>query len=836
MPTDDDASEMVAFAQTVARLRARVEELEDTLATAAVHERAKGVLMGRDGLSAGAAGAALARGAGEQGRTVTEECWSVLGGDARRGPSSAPPLGTLPRTPDTGPGRRAPEASAGRARVLAELAGRLEAARTHQDAARALLGGLRRAAAVAGVLWYGVEQPSGDLVLRGHAGVEGAAVHRSRIPATSGHAAVDAARGGRPVWEDDAVREPAGPAPLGGPAGRRAGVAWVPVAGADATTGVVGYLPAGPAPFTPAARTLLREAALLAGGLLRTRFPGAAPGPAAAIGTTAANGAAPGAAPAVGAVPYDGPVPAAGRAGPGGPADAGSAVPDASVVQAVLDTLPMPAVLLTPLWSPDGDVADYRIDAAAPESVDSVGRRGREMVGRRVLETYPTVAGTDLWRGYRDALLTGVPYESESFTYEEVAAGAPSESSYTVRATRLGGRLVVTWACHDPLVREARRLHQMEHLGDLGWAEWNLLTGEATWSEQAYRILGRDPADGPVSWEELALHVVPEDVPQLTEAAGRLRDAADPVDRTFRITTGAGVRHVRFVAEAVTDPAGAAIEVHALYQDLTAQRRAEQALLESERAFLVQQGLLQAERALAKSLQEALLPRQERRLTVAGLRTEVFYLPSEEGLSVGGDWYSAIGLPDGSGLFVIGDVAGHGIGAVATMAQLRFTAKGMIVTGSPLPDALMRLNALLLHAAEGRHTTATMILARYQPWDRTMTWVQAGHLPPLLVRDGTARFLEPPAGIILGATAECRYEEQRFTLEAGDHLLLYTDGLVERPAEDIAEGLARLAAVAAGAVGDEQGAEHLTLRLTADLSPTRRDDVCLLHLGPPEAD
>lgn len=643
MPTDDDASDVEALARKVARLRARVEELEDTLATAAVHERAKGVLMGRDGLSARAAGAELARRAGERGRTVTDECWSVLGGGARRGSSPAPPLGTLPR--------------------------------------------------------------------------------------------------GRGIA--------AGPADTAGPT-----------------------------------------------DTARGRVTGSETGPAEAT-------------------------------------DAGATAPDAGVVQAVLDTLPMPAVLLTPLWSPDGDVADYRIDAAAPESVDSVGRRGRELLGRRVLETYPTVADTDLWHGYRDALLRGTPYESGSSGYEEVAAGLPGESSYTVRAVRLGGRLVVSWACHDPLVREARRLYQMEHLGDLGWAEWNLLTGAATWSEQAYRILGRDPADGPVAWEELALHVVPEDVPQVTEAARCLREEARPLDRTFRIATGSGVRHVRFVAEAVTDPAGTAIEVHALYQDLTAQRRAEQALLESERAFLVQQGLLQAERALAKSLQEALLPRQERTLTVAGLRTEVFYLPSEEGLSVGGDWYSAIGLPDGSGLFVVGDVAGHGIGAVATMAQLRFAAKGMIVTGSPLPDALVRLNALLMHAAEGRHTTATMILARYQPWDRTMTWVQAGHLPPLLVRDGTARFLEPPAGIILGATAECSYEEQRFTLRPGDHLLLYTDGLVERPAEDIVEGLARLAAVAAGAVNDEEGAEHLTLRLTADLSPTRRDDVCLLHLSPP---
>ncbi|MFJ8691644.1 SpoIIE family protein phosphatase [Streptomyces roseolilacinus] len=610
VPTDGGASDVVALARTVARLRARVDALEETLATSTLRERAKGALMAWEGLSAQAAEAALARRAEERGRSVADECWTVLGA-------------TRP---------------AGRA---------------------------------------------------------------------------GASRG-------------------------------------DAASGT------------------------------------------------------------------------------------GSDGPDVDAVQAVFDSLPGPAVLLTPLWSPvPGEVEDYRIDAAAPRSADPAGRRGGELVGRRVLETYPGLAGTEPWRGCAGVLLTGVPYESGPFPYEEAAVGAPRRTTWTVRAARLGGRLVVTWARHGEAAREAHRRHRMERLGDLGWAEWNVRTGEVAWSEQTYRIFGRDPTEAPPTCEELPSCVVPEDAPRLAAAVRRLLREGRPLDRTFRIATPAGVRHLRLVAEAAAGGEGPADEVHALCQDLTAQRRAEQALLESEREVLAQQGLLEAERALAARLQQALLPRQEGTLVVAGLRTEAFYLPAQAGLSVGGDWYSAVELPDGSGLFVIGDVAGHGIDAVATMAQLRFTAKGMVVTGSPLPDALVRLNALLMHAPEGRPLTATLVLARYRPWDRSVTWAQAGHLPPLLVRGGVAGYLAPPAGIMLGATSDCSYEERRFTALPGDHLLLYTDGLVEHPGEDIAVGLDRLARLAGGAARGAAGAEHLTVRLTEALSPTRRDDICLLHLTLP---
>jgi serine phosphatase RsbU (regulator of sigma subunit) len=215
---------------------------------------------------------------------------------------------------------------------------------------------------------------------------------------------------------------------------------------------------------------------------------------------------------------------------------------------------------------------------------------------------------------------------------------------------------------------------------------------------------------------------------------------------------------------------------------------------------------------------------------LAGLRVEVAYLPAQSGVHVGGDWFSAIELPDGDALLVVGDVAGHGVDAVATMAQLRFTAKGMVITGSSLTGALARLNTLLLHSRDS-HATATMVLVRYEPRRRRLVWAQAGHPPPLLLRDGEARYLPRPHGMLLGAAATPVYQEAECRLDPGDRLILYTDGLVEHPPDSIDRGLEQLAEAVAAPHGD--GPASLGPLLARMLPDERRDDVCVVDVRVP---
>lgn len=784
------APETLALAKVVSRLRAEVEDLEAGAALAAVLERAKGVVMAQEGLPADEAYELLQRRAEEHRRTLAEECRRTLAGAGRppfRGTAEPrrAPAGAVFRTGGYAAGGTS---AAGRSALPGRLARALATTSGPAEVARLLRTALGDAARVDAVMIY-TRVPAGSLELTGHAGIDGITVQQWRhIPPLGGVAALEALTYERPVWLESQDPASDGYLRIGDRPERWPSRAWIPAPGNPATT-AVGFFRAEPGPFDHRTRNLLLRVVRLCGG---------------ALGTPPA---------ARGALPVE---------------------EDVATVQQILDVLSGPAVFLTPVRAADGSVEDFRIDAAAAESVDIAGRKGKELVGRSVLETYPTVAGTPLWDGYLDALATGTVYEGLPFTYEEVAAGVPRHSVYSVRASRLGDRLVVSWIRRDTSDLEARRLADLQRLGNLGWASWNLVTDTVIWSDQVYTVFRRDPALGPMTLEELPSHVVPDDLAGLGRAVQELLEGGAGMDQAFRITTPDGVRHLRIVAEAGNDTDGTPVEVHGFVQDVTTQRDTEIALRESERANLVQRGMLRAERSLAARLQETLLPIPEQSLELAGLRVDVAYLPADAGVNVGGDWYSAIPLPDGCALFVVGDVAGHGLGAVGTMAQLRFTAKGMAVTGSALPDVLGRLNALLLHTAAepSGAATATMVMARYRPEGHRLSWVRAGHLPPLLVRDGRARFLPQPEGNLLGAAAGVAYGQEDIALLPGDHLLFYTDGLVEDPGVDIEEGLAALAASAARLVREGR-ADTLARTLAAGRTP-HRDDICVLdvHLPP----
>ncbi|MFF8969997.1 SpoIIE family protein phosphatase [Streptomyces sp. NPDC014995] len=769
---------MAALTRVVARQRAEMDRLQDLAATSAVLERAKGAVMALTGCSPDAAQEELERRAKQARRTVLEECWITLGslGSPSRtasGPAAADAVLDGP-----------PAETEARAVALGRLGQALVRVGGPQDLARCLLEQLAPDTGADAVLLF-TRLPSGGLDLVGHAGIDEALAGQwSRVPPLTGIPALEVLDAGQPRWLEDVEADRKRYLLIGEPSEQWPTRAWLPVATGASADVALGILRRRTDPFTPEVRHHLLAAARLCAGPLRMFGP--------------RHGHAVGA--------------------------------DADAVQTVFDRLPAAAVLLTPLSSASGRIEDFRIDAATAGTSDEVGRSGRELVGLRFLECWPTVTGEPLWQGCLDALASGQPYESEPFARQRVVAGVSELATYSARAARLGDGLVVSWVRHDPSDRQEQRLADVQRLGNLGWANWNLVTGEVIWSSQVFTIFDRDPALGAVPLARLPALALPEETPVVARAVGELVREGRPCDVPFRIVTRQGIRHLRAVAEAVADADGTPVEVHGFVQDLTAQRNAELALVASERAILTQHGVLQAERSVAARLQDALLPLPKKPVRLAGLRVDIAYLPAQSGLNVGGDWFSAIELPDGDALFVVGDVAGHGMDAVAAMALLRFTAKGMIITGSSLTGALARLNAVLLHSRDP-HGSATMVLARYNRRERRLVWAQAGHPPPLLVRDGEARYLARPFGMLLGASDTPRYEEAECRLAPGDRLVLYTDGLVERPAESIDRGLERLARAAATPA--TAGPAPLERLLGAMLEPERRDDVCVLDIRVP---
>ncbi|GAA2668485.1 hypothetical protein GCM10010412_046500 [Nonomuraea recticatena] len=371
------------------------------------------------------------------------------------------------------------------------------------------------------------------------------------------------------------------------------------------------------------------------------------------------------------------------------------------------------------------------------------------------------------------------------------------------------------------------QLGHAQRLGNMGWAQWNLRTGEAVWSDHVYVIFGRDPSAGPVGLSELADHVEPADLSTLDQLLWAVGEGVEPVHAEFRIRRGGEVRNLRVVLEPLVG-AGETTGVHGVVQDITGRRRAERIMSESRRQLIEARERAAEERNVMIALREAILPEPVGCLDLPRTRVAVRYVPAEKAANLGGDWFEAAGLPDGRVLLAIGDVSGHGLPAIAHMAQLRHALIGLTMTGQAADQLLSWLNELVMHRLHD--TTATALIGHLDTTTNVFTWGQAGHLAPILVRDGTAKQLDSPRGVLLGAVGEQPYELASIELRPDDLLLLFTDGLVERRTRDLDEGLAlALSAARELPVYDlDSGLDRLVASIGG---PNPEDDACLLAVG-----
>ncbi|MFF8193497.1 PP2C family protein-serine/threonine phosphatase [Streptomyces bobili] len=231
------------------------------------------------------------------------------------------------------------------------------------------------------------------------------------------------------------------------------------------------------------------------------------------------------------------------------------------------------------------------------------------------------------------------------------------------------------------------------------------------------------------------------------------------------------------------------------------------------------------DREVALALQEAMLPAP----TPAGHhRAAVRYQPAVGTLNVCGDWYDLVDLPADRMAVAVGDVVGHGLGAACVMGQLR----SALSAAARVADGPARaLEALELYAGDVEGAESTTVVKTYIDWDaHTITYSSAGHPPPaLLGSDGTVTFLDQATDPPLGARPEhIPRPEASAAFTEGAILVLYTDGLIERRAEDIDSGLARLAdALAQHGHADP---EALADALLSDLLPAvgSTDDTALV--------
>jgi sigma-B regulation protein RsbU (phosphoserine phosphatase) len=190
---------------------------------------------------------------------------------------------------------------------------------------------------------------------------------------------------------------------------------------------------------------------------------------------------------------------------------------------------------------------------------------------------------------------------------------------------------------------------------------------------------------------------------------------------------------------------------------------------------MAQRERLNRELEIAMEVQEHLFPQR---------------LPSVPGLDycgrcraareVGGDYYDFLELPEGRLGIAIGDVSGKGIGAALMMASLEASLRAQASVCHDIAELMKRVNSLIYDASSASRY-ATLFYAEYDPRSRQLSYVNAGHNPPLILRNPSADYqvlrLET-GGPVIGILQQC-YQQESFLLEPGDLVVLFTDGVSE---------------------------------------------------------
>jgi sigma-B regulation protein RsbU (phosphoserine phosphatase) len=190
---------------------------------------------------------------------------------------------------------------------------------------------------------------------------------------------------------------------------------------------------------------------------------------------------------------------------------------------------------------------------------------------------------------------------------------------------------------------------------------------------------------------------------------------------------------------------------------------------------MAQRERLNRELEIAREVQEHLFP--QRLPPVPGLDYCGQCRPARE---VGGDYYDFLALPDGRLGIAIGDVSGKGVGAALMMASLEASLRALASVVDDPAELMERVNSLVYQASSANRY-ATLFYAQYDPANRCLSYVNAGHNPPVVLRNcgGSCQVLRLETGGPAIGLLRHRYERGVFSLEAGDLVVLFTDGVSE---------------------------------------------------------
>ena len=207
---------------------------------------------------------------------------------------------------------------------------------------------------------------------------------------------------------------------------------------------------------------------------------------------------------------------------------------------------------------------------------------------------------------------------------------------------------------------------------------------------------------------------------------------------------------------------------------------------------------LEYELELAQMFQHRLL--DHRGLQIPGVDVAAFSRPAQ---IIGGDFFDIFSLPDGAYVLVIADIAGHGVSASLYMSSLQTALRAISPTTSSPTEIVEKIQHLYSHNIHFP-TFATLFFAIFDPSSSRLTYINAGHNPPLLLcryspSEVNTTWLQP-TGPAIALVEEPSFDAKSVALHPGDLLLLYTDGVTEAMNQQEFFGRDRLAASAQAAI------------------------------------
>jgi phosphoserine phosphatase RsbU/P len=339
------------------------------------------------------------------------------------------------------------------------------------------------------------------------------------------------------------------------------------------------------------------------------------------------------------------------------------------------------------------------------------------------------------------------------------------------------------------------------------------------------RIIGREIGSG-VAFEDIfhGYHLDGRRYQEVDWPLNRAQSRGETIiDEEIVIVRGDGSRAIVSVRSTpIRSEAGEIVAAVALFEDIT-QRKGWEEQLNEER---------ERSAALAWTLQRSLLPPQLPD-HVAGLEFGAMYTPVGHGLHVGGDFYDVFERAPGQWVFTIGDVMGKGADAATITALARHSLRTAALHTSSPGELLSLLNGSLLQDGDDVPFCTVAAAVISQNGDQAnVTMALGGHPRPYVVRANGAVEAVGVSGTLIGVLDELDVTEETFTLDAGDMLVLYTDGVTEACIGGEMVGEEGLRAILEKVTADKPEATDVAWRIRNEVqgegSDVVRDDLAVL--------